>query len=172
MMILKSKRSGQPEPPPGGLSVIAVGMAVKGDIESAGTVKVEGSIEGHVASRNQVLVARGGAVHGDIDAREAVIGGAVHGSIRTIERVEIQPGAVVTGDITTRRISVSEGGTINGQIRMGEQAAVQHKPAQLPRVEPRPAQQMTASSSIVTRPSVPVARVAVPPRLPSSGSGH
>ena len=171
-MVILKKRSGPPEPPPGGLSVIAIGMAVKGDIESAGTVKVEGAVDGHVASRNQVLVAKGGIVHGDIDAREAIIGGAVHGSIRTIERVEIQSGAVVNGDITTRRISVSEGGTLNGQIRMGDQAAAQNKPGQLPKVEPRPAQPVTTSNQAAVRPSVPVARVAVPPRLPSSGSGH
>jgi cytoskeletal protein CcmA (bactofilin family) len=162
----KSKSAGQPVPPPAGLSVIAVGMAVIGDIQSNGTVKVEGAVDGNVQSRSQVLVAKGGVVHGDIDAREAVIGGAVHGCIRVLERVEIQSGAVVNGDITTRRISVSEGGSLNGQIRMSE-SEVQLKSAQ----QPRNAQQGSGATAMA-RPSVPVARVAVPPRLPSAGQGH
>src|SRR6266478_5471297 len=109
MAILKGKPEAEPQPVVGGLSIVAVGMTVRGDLESNGTVKVEGIVEGHVRARNQVLVAKGGAVHGDIDAREAVIGGAANGAIRAMERVEIQSGAVVNGDITTRRIAVAEG---------------------------------------------------------------
>jgi len=49
----------------GSLSIIAAGMTVRGDIESNGIVKVEGAVDGHVHARHQVLVARGGIVHGD-----------------------------------------------------------------------------------------------------------
>lgn len=176
MGIFGAKQTGEPAAPPaGGLSIVAVGMTVRGDIESNGTVKVEGAVEGQVEARNQVLVARGGVVQGDIDAREAVVGGAVHGSIRASERVEIQAGAVVNGDIITRRIAVAEGGSLNGQIRMSEsttgesRAAVPERSA--PKAEgksPTPAAPVPAA----LRASVPVARVAVPPRLPTSGSGY
>ena len=170
MAILRAKSAGEQEPPAGGLSIVAVGMTVRGDLESNGTVKVEGAVEGHVRATNQVLVAKGGVVAGDIDAREAVIGGAANGEIRALERVEIQSGAVVNGDITTRRISVAEGGTLNGLIRMGEQGVAQLKPAQSQtRSEPRAT---PAPSGGVPRPSVPVARVAIAPRLPAPGAGH
>lgn len=158
----------------GGLSIIAAGMTVRGDIESDGIVKVEGAVDGNVHAMHQVLVARGGIVHGDIDAREAIVGGMVNGSIRAAERVEVQSGATVVGDITTRRIAVAEGGTLNGQIRMGEQtaAAVSATPALDVRAysaksEPRP-----VPAAGPARPSVPVARVAVPPRATTPGPGH
>lgn len=160
--------------PQGGLSVIAAGMTVRGDIDSNNTVKVEGIVNGNVHARQQVLVAKDGVVNGDIEAREAIVGGAVDGSIRASERVEVQAGATVSGDITTKRIAVAEGGSLNGAIRMGDQVATE-KPAEgrggLPRAENRPA---TTSSPPVPgmRPSVPVARVAVPPRIPTPGSGH
>jgi cytoskeletal protein CcmA (bactofilin family) len=165
MAILKTKGPTEPEQPAGGLSIIAVGMTVRGDLESNGTVKVEGTVEGHVQAKNQVLVAKGGVVDGDIDAREAVVGGQANGAIRALERVEIQSGATVNGDITTRRISVAEGGLLNGLIRMGEQGAGQPKPAQPPRPESRP---QGGSSS---RPPVQVAQAA-PPGLPSPGVGN
>ena len=168
MAILKAKSATEPEQPGGGLSIIAVGMAVRGDLESNGTVKVEGTVEGHVRAKNQVLVAKGGVVDGDIDAREAVVGGQANGAIRALERVEIQSGATVNGDITTRRISVAEGGSLNGLIRMGEQGAGQQKPAQPQRPESRP---QGGGPPNPPRPPVPVAR-ATPPHMPTPGTGH
>lgn len=152
----------------GGLSIIGAGMTVRGDIETAGVVKVEGTVEGHVQAKHQVLVAKGGLVHGNIETREAVIGGIVNGGIRAVERVEIQPGAAVHGDITTRRIAVAEGGSLNGQIRMGEQPAPDLEVANGSRAEPR-----SAPPPSLARPSVPIARVAVPPpRATMPGPGH
>jgi cytoskeletal protein CcmA (bactofilin family) len=117
-------------PAAGGLSIVGAGMLVHGDLESNGVVKVEGIVEGHVRARGQVLVAKEGAVHGDIETIEAVVGGTVSGAIRATERVEVQAGASVEGDITTRRISVAEGGTLNGLIRMdaAPEPGVTHTP--------------------------------------------
>ncbi len=157
----KDAKAEQPKAaPPGGLSIIAVGMTVRGDIDSNGVVKVEGTVDGHVSASNQVLVARGGVVQGDLEAREAIIGGRVQGGIHATERVEIQAGASVEGDIITRRIAVAEGGRIDGTIRMGEG----HEARGAPGGEARPSQP-------IARPSVPVARVAVPPR-PTGGTGY
>lgn len=158
----------------GSLSIIAAGMTVRGDIESNGIVKVEGAVDGHVQARHQVLVARGGIVHGDIDAREAIVGGMVNGSIRVAERVEVQAGATVVGDITTRRIAVAEGGTLNGQIRMGEQsgAVASAAPALAVNVSPTKPEPRSTATAGPARPSVPVARVAVPPRATPPESGY
>lgn len=168
---------GEREAPPavGGLSIIAAGMTVRGDIDSNNTVKVEGMVCGNVRVRHQVLVAKDGVVQGDIDAREAIVGGSVDGAIRATDRVEVQAGATVTGDITTRRISVAEGGSLNGVIRMGapsadEKVVVEARPAQAPA---KAEKAVTATTPVPSmRPSVPVARVAVPPRLPTPGTNY
>jgi cytoskeletal protein CcmA (bactofilin family) len=159
-------------PAGGGLSIIAPGMTVRGDLESDGIVKVEGAVDGHVLARQQVLVARGGIVRGDIDTREAVIGGTVEGSVHAAERVEVQAGATVAGDITTRRIAVAEGATLNGQIRMGDitGGATRTAGAALD-VRVSPGRAEGRPSAVPTRPSVPVARVAVPPRSSTAGNG-
>jgi cytoskeletal protein CcmA (bactofilin family) len=163
--------------PQGGLSIIAAGMTVRGDIESNSTVKVEGTVNGNVHARQQVLVAKDGIVQGNIEAREAIIGGAVDGAVSALERVEVQAGATVTGDITTKRISVAEGGSLNGVIKMSDKGA--DKPAVEKAVAaPRAAEARSATATTPTsvpalsRPSVPVARVAVPPRLPSPGNSY
>ena len=110
-------------PPEAGLSVIASGMKIVGDIESTGVVKIEGIVEGSVRGARQLLLGRQGTVHGDIRAHEAVIGGTVIGTIVADERVEVQGTSSVQGDIHTKSIVVLEGGVINGTVRMGDQAA-------------------------------------------------
>ncbi len=147
-------------PPVGGLSIVGAGMLVRGDLESNGVVKVEGTVEGQVRARSQVLVAKGGAVHGDIETSEAVVGGKVSGSIHAGERVEVQAGASVDGDITTRRISVAEGGSLNGLIRMAAapEAAADDAAEAKSSVRTQPAAGAPRPSS------VPVARIAMPPR--------
>ncbi len=165
MSILGGRKAAtEPTPAPAGLSIIAVGLTVRGDLDSNGTVKVEGAVEGHVTTRAQVLVAKGGIVHGDVEAVEAIVGGTVTGAIRASERVEIQNGAVVSGDVTTRRIMVAEGASLNGQVRMGE-GAVSERPA-INRGEPTRPAASVAATQVPSRPSVPIARVAVPPRQP------
>ena len=104
----------------GGLSIVATGMRVVGELETDGVVKVEGVVEGSLRAKEEVLVAKGGLVQGDIQTRQAVIGGRVVGSIHGFERVEIQQDAAVQGDITTKRLMVHEGGEVNGQVRMGD----------------------------------------------------
>ena len=101
-----------------GLTIIAAGTLVVGDVASEGVVKVEGEIRGSVRAAGQLLIAKGGIIHGDVLTREAVIGGEIEGAVRAEERVEIQSGAVVNGDIMTQRILIAEGGKVNGQLSM------------------------------------------------------
>jgi cytoskeletal protein CcmA (bactofilin family) len=100
------------------LSIIASGMRITGDIESAGVIKIDGQIDGSVTGARQVLLGRDAAVHGNVEAGEIVIGGVVDGAIVAAERLELQETAVVNGDIETTSIIVLEGATINGSVRM------------------------------------------------------
>ncbi len=101
-----------------GLTIIAQGTTIVGDIGSDAVVKVEGTIQGSVRAGSQLLVAHGAVIRGDVFAAEIVVGGEVHGSLQAEERVEIQAGALINGDIRTQRIHVADGARVNGQISM------------------------------------------------------
>lgn len=73
-----------------GLSIVAVGMHITGELDSNGVIKVEGKVSGSLRAEGQVLVAKGGLVDGDIYTREAIVGGEVRGAIYADERVEVQ----------------------------------------------------------------------------------
>lgn len=102
------------------LSIIAAGMRITGDVETNGTIKIDGRVDGSVVGARQVMLGRNGAIHGNVHAGEVVIGGLVEGAIAADERLELQSSAVVNGDIDTKSIVVMEGARINGAVRMQE----------------------------------------------------
>lgn len=109
------------------LSIIAAGMRITGDIETSGTIKIDGRIEGSVVGARQMMLGRSGAIHGNVHAGEVVVGGTVNGAISADERLELQGSAVVNGDIDTKSIVVMEGAQINGAVRMKESGTVASK---------------------------------------------
>lgn len=106
------------------LSIISAGTTVVGDIECTGILKVEGRIDGSVRRARQVMLAKEGAIHGDVNAQEVVVGGVIDGNVSASDRLELQTTAVVNGEITTKSIIVMEGARINGGVKMTELALV------------------------------------------------
>jgi cytoskeletal protein CcmA (bactofilin family) len=104
------------------LSIIAAGMKITGDIETTGTLKLDGRVEGSVIGARQLMLGRSGIIHGNVHAGEVVLGGSVDGTISADERLELQASAVVNGDIDTKSIVVLEGARINGTVRMRDGA--------------------------------------------------
>ncbi|MEK7239220.1 MAG: polymer-forming cytoskeletal protein [Gemmatimonadota bacterium] len=102
------------------LSIIAAGMHISGDVETNGTMKIDGRIDGSVLGARQVMLGRHGTIHGNLRAGEVVVGGLIDGAIVANERLELQASAVVNGDIDTKSIVVLEGARINGAVRMQE----------------------------------------------------
>lgn len=100
------------------LSIVAHDLTVTGDLIADGVVKVEGRVKGNIRAGNQILIAPGATIEGDLHTKEAVIGGDVRGVIHAGERVELQATAVVEGDIHTPRIAILEGARVTGEVKM------------------------------------------------------
>jgi cytoskeletal protein CcmA (bactofilin family) len=100
------------------LSIVAHDLIVTGDLIADGVVKVEGRVKGNIRAGNQILIAPGATIEGDLHTKEAVIGGDVRGVIHAGERVELQATAVVEGDIHTPRIAILEGARVTGEVKM------------------------------------------------------
>lgn len=106
------------------LSIVSAGTTVSGDVECSGVLKVEGRIDGSVRRARQVMLAKEGAIQGDVTAQEVVVGGVIDGNVSASDRLELQSTAVVNGDISTKSIVVMEGARINGGVKMTELALV------------------------------------------------
>lgn len=119
---MAKEQAGQPST--GAISIIAPGTKVTGDIETDGTLRVEGSVEGMIKAAKAVVVGKDGVVAGDISTQDAVIGGKVTGTVVAESRLELQATCVIDGEIRARRVKLDEGGKVNGQVAMGESPVV------------------------------------------------
>ena len=97
-------------------SVFAHDLAVKGDVENHGDLRIEGQLHGNVSGHGTITVAEQGEVHGNVEGREVIVIGRVEGNVMGAEKVEVLEKSTVKGDVTSARISVEEGASVSGKF--------------------------------------------------------
>ena len=98
-------------------SFVGSNARIKGEMTVEGTLRLDGAIEGAL-NADCVILSEKAIVKGDIAAQKIVIAGTVEGNLRARELVEIQSKGKVLGGVFTQKLSVIEGGEINGKIEM------------------------------------------------------
>ena len=120
-MSLLARRSGPTSTPAAagsGYSLLDAQLSVAGDLDTGGSLRIDGRLEGNIRRADTVVLGVGATMSGDVHAREVAIGGTITGNVHATERVELQATAIVTGDILTQTILVQEGGVVNGRVLM------------------------------------------------------
>ena len=118
MSLLSRRPSASPTPPGIGYSLIDSQLTVSGDIDTSGSLRIDGVLIGTIRRADTVVLGVGATMTGSVNAREVIVGGALTGNVHATDRVELQPTAIVTGDITTQVVLVQEGGVVNGRVEM------------------------------------------------------
>lgn len=101
-----------------GYSLLDGLLTVTGDLDTAGSLRVDGSLDGTIRRADTVVLGVFAKMVGDIHAREVIVGGSLTGNVFASERVELQATAIVNGDISTQVVLVQEGGVVNGRVIM------------------------------------------------------
>ena len=97
------------QPGTSAISIIAPGTKVHGDIDTDGTLRIEGAVEGQIKAAKAVVVGKDGVVDGNILTQDAVIGGRVNGTVTAESRLELQATCVIDGEIRARRVKRKSG---------------------------------------------------------------
>ena len=98
-------------------SLIGANSNFKGDINTKGTLRVDGTMEGNV-NADWVILGEKACMKGDVTARGIIVGGRVDGNLRAKEIVEIKSKGQVSGDISTNKLTIIEGGMFDGRSSM------------------------------------------------------
>ncbi len=99
-----------------GYSVLDAQLTMRGDIETDGSLRVDGRLEGSIVRAEVVMIGAGATIVGNVHAKEVIVGGAVQGNVLAAGRVELQKTATVTGDIESGTIFIQEGGAVHGRL--------------------------------------------------------
>jgi len=103
-------------------TVLGPNANFKGDVQSDGSMRIDGLYEGTIELAGNLIVGENGKVIADIKAQNVSVSGAIKGSINAEGRLEILSSGKVWGDIAVASLLIDEGGYFRGQsIMAGEQ---------------------------------------------------
>jgi cytoskeletal protein CcmA (bactofilin family) len=98
-------------------SLIGANSNFKGDIDTKGTLRIDGTMEGSV-NADWLILGEKALLKGDVTARGIVVGGRIEGNLKAKEIIEIKAKGQVYGDVSTSKLTVEEGGLFDGRSSM------------------------------------------------------
>ncbi|MBN2753759.1 MAG: polymer-forming cytoskeletal protein [Candidatus Goldbacteria bacterium] len=99
-------------------TVIARDCEVKGNINTKGTIRIDGKVEGNVTTDAGVIIGENAVIKGDVECKFAVIAGKVTGDVIAAAKLELMHTGKLYGDIKTPKIVMAEGVIFEGSCEM------------------------------------------------------
>jgi len=98
------------------------GSRVEGKLTFAGSVKIDGNVDGEVQAQHAVIIGETAVITAQISAETVVVKGRVTGDVAARKQVELRAPAKLTGNITTPSLVIHEGVFFEGHCSMGSSA--------------------------------------------------
>ena len=113
------------------VNMLGAGTTIKGDIQSNGDFRVDGTLVGSIQSKGKIVIGATGNVEGEVICRNADVSGKVKAQITVSELLTLKSTAKLSGEITTSKLSIEPGAKFSGTCNMSEnsQASRIDKPA-------------------------------------------
>ena len=99
-------------------TVIGAGITIEGEVTADEDVVVQGTIRGKLSAKDGVTVESGAVVEADIHGGPMAVAGQVTGNIVSTDRVDLQSGARVVGNVKATRITIADGAQFKGNVDM------------------------------------------------------
>jgi len=104
--------------------LIGSGTVVRGDIVFAGGLRIDGTVQGNVATANNdagtLVVSERASVDGEINVSHVLISGTVRGPITASGLLELQAKARVVGDVKYGKLEMHKGAVVQGRLTHDE----------------------------------------------------
>lgn len=104
-------------------------LIIEGEITGQDDLVIDGEVHGKVRLHGgKLTIGPEGRVTADIEAPEVVVRGEVRGNVKGNDRVRIAATGKVTGEISTKSISIEEGAEVHG-LRVNLEKEERPRPA-------------------------------------------
>jgi cytoskeletal protein CcmA (bactofilin family) len=100
----------------GGTTVIGSTMNVKGSLQSAENVDLNGQFEGQMDVKARLFVGAQAKATANLKVAELNVAGSVQGNVDATGRVTLRTGANLVGDVKTPGIVIEDGAFFKGGI--------------------------------------------------------
>lgn len=107
-------------------SIIAGDNVLVGELHFSGGLHLDGRVKGEVVGeqdmKSTLVVGKSGSVEGNVRVANLILGGTIVGDVEAENKVQLMPGARVTGTVRYRALEMAEGAEVNGQlVHLGEE---------------------------------------------------
>lgn len=107
---------------------IVAGTQIKGEIETNGDIRIDGTVLGTLKSKGKLVLGTTGKIEGDVVCKNAEIQGILKARIHVDELLSLKSTAQVEGDIITNKIAIEPGAKISGSINMEQKTPQANNP--------------------------------------------
>jgi cytoskeletal protein CcmA (bactofilin family) len=101
-------------------SLIGQGTTLKGDIQFAGGLRVDGTILGNVSMADEkngtLVVSEKARIEGKVQCSHLILNGEIRGPIEVSQYVELQTKSRIVGDLSYKTLEMHPGAVIEGHL--------------------------------------------------------
>jgi len=112
------KKDNLETPPDKVNTLIGKDTFLKGSLESKGSIRIDGKVEGQVDNKGDFFIGESGVVAADLKARNVTIAGQFEGTIEAGGRLELKRTAVAKGTFKASALHVEDGAVLDGNMDM------------------------------------------------------
>ena len=102
-------------------SLVGEGTVVHGEVRFTDGLRVDGEVEGDVTATGEgpslLVISEKARVAGRVSGGHVIINGTVQGPVVASQLLELQPKAVIVGDVRYEVLEMHQGATIHGELR-------------------------------------------------------
>jgi len=102
-------------------TLIGEGTVIQGELRFAEGLRIDGEVQGDVVAAPDgpsiLVISEKARVQGTVRAAHVIINGNVCGPVFSTELLELQPKAVIVGDVRYEVLEMHQGATIDGELR-------------------------------------------------------
>src|SRR4030066_421503 len=101
-------------------TLIGVSTDLKGDIAFSGGLRIDGKVKGNITARSDdnstLVLSENAMVTGDVNVPHMIVNGKIKGNVTSVERLELQAKAEITGDVGYKVLEIAAGPQGTGVI--------------------------------------------------------
>jgi|SRR5690554_1563180 len=98
-------------------TLIGRDSSFSGNIESSGTIRIDGKFEGEIVTKGDLVIGENGKVKGKIKGQNITVAGKMEGELEASGKLELVPSANVQGEVKMMLLVVEEGAVFQGNCQ-------------------------------------------------------
>jgi|SRR5450830_201467 len=107
-------------------SLIGVSTSIEGNVNFKGGLRIDGHIKGSInAEQGQpsvLVISEHAKIVGEIRAVHLIVNGEIIGDVHSVELLELQPKARITGDVYYKALEMHGGALVSGKLSHDQNA--------------------------------------------------